>query len=239
MTEGNILPILLSFALPVLFGNIVQQIYSLVDSVIVGQNLGANALASIGATDSLTYLFFCCTNGIATGFSICIAQAWGRKDEKDLKIYTGLIIKYYLIISVGLALLLSVTTPTILTLMNTPKELKADSSIYLIILFLGMPCSMGLNAVLAVLRTIGDSKISFYMLLVSSFTNIVLDIISNSAATSFPFSSIGNLMHPKPKFFFTSSKYIASPFIFIMCSRNDSFEKIPKVHLYFHNKFFT
>lgn len=177
MTEGNILPILLAFAIPVLFGNIVQQIYSLVDSVIVGQNLGANALASIGATDSLTYLFFGCTNGIATGFSICIAQAWGRKDEKDLKIYTALITKYCLIISFALAVILSITTPTILTFMNTPRELKANSSIYLIILFLGMPCSMGLNAVLAVLRAIGDSKISFYMLLISSFTNIGLDIL--------------------------------------------------------------
>lgn len=104
MTDGNILPILLAFAIPVLFGNIVKQIYSFVDSVIVGQNLGADALASIGTTDSLTYLFFGCTNGIATGFSICVAQAWGRKDEKDLKIYTGLITKYCLIISSALAM---------------------------------------------------------------------------------------------------------------------------------------
>lgn len=122
-------------------------------------------------------MFFGCTNGIAAGFAICIAQAWGRKDQKDLKTYSGLIVRYSLLLSVNLAVFLVLFTPMILTWMGTPSEVIGYSSVYLRILFAGLPCSLGLNAVLSVLRAMGNSKISFILLFLSSFINIGLDYL--------------------------------------------------------------
>lgn len=177
MTQGSILSLLTAFAIPVLFGNIIQQLYSFTDSILVGRFLGTDALASIGATDSLTYLFIGGTNAVATGFSICTAQAWGRHDMPELRGYTAWIVKYTLILSLACGLLLILLTPGLLTMMQTPDSLKQNSRIYLTILFAGLPCSMGLNSLLSLLRSLGDGKIGFYLLLVSSVSNIGLDCL--------------------------------------------------------------
>ena len=98
MTTGKILPKFISFMFPVFFGNVVQQIYGLVDSMIVGRSMGSHALASIGATDSLTYLIIGCANGVAAGFAICTAQAKGSGDRNALRRYTVLITRFCLMI---------------------------------------------------------------------------------------------------------------------------------------------
>lgn len=176
MTTGSILPKFISFMLPIFFGNVVQQIYGLVDSVIVGRSMGSRALASIGATDSLTYLIIGCANGVAAGFAICTAQAKGSGDQNALKRYTVLITRFCLMISCVLGLFMVCVTPHLLRWMHTPEEIRPMSVLYLVIIFTGLPVTMCLNGLLAVLRSVGDSRIGFYLMILSAGINIGLDL---------------------------------------------------------------
>ena len=176
MTTGKILPKFISFMFPVFFGNVVQQIYGLVDSMIVGRSMGSHALASIGATDSLTYLIIGCANGVAAGFAICTAQAKGSGDRNALRRYTVLITRFCLMISCVLGIFMMCITPQLLKWMHTPEGIRSMSVLYLVIIFAGLPVTMCLNGLLAVLRSVGDSRIGFYLLILSAGTNTGLDL---------------------------------------------------------------
>jgi len=177
MTEGPILSKLIYFMIPVFFGNIVQQIYGLTNSIIVGQCLGNTGLAAIGATDSLTYMVLGCSNGIAGGFAICTAQAFGSGNKEKLRKFTAQIVKYSLIISVSLSIFMVIFNAGILKLMGTPSDIRGYSTDYLTILYIGIPVSMGFNGLLSVLRSIGDSKIGLFLLAISSVINLLLDLL--------------------------------------------------------------
>ena len=176
MTEGNPLSLLIMFSVPMLIGNLFQQVYNLVDSVIVGQFVGADALAAIGATGSVTFLFFALCNGIGSGGGIVTSQFFGKGDESQVKsciVNTGFIMLGFPFVVGAMAFLLS---KPILELMETPKEIMADSVSYMRIMCVGLVFVSLYNFSASILRALGDSKTPLYFLIFSCILNTILDI---------------------------------------------------------------
>ena len=177
MTEGKPGKILLTFALPMILGNVFQQLYNIVDSVVVGNFVGADALAAVGAAYPVTFLFIAIAVGGSTGCSVVISQLFGAGHLGDMKtaIYTALI-------SIGglaLALMgvgLAVCGP-LLRLLNTPANIMADARAYLNIYFLGAVFLFSYNTLTAVFNALGDSKTPLYLLMLASVLNIGLDLL--------------------------------------------------------------
>ena len=177
LTKGNITKGLLLFALPMIAGNLLQQFYNIADTLIVGQALGKNALAAVGATGAFVNLLVGLFVGLCSGAGVVIAQSWGAHDPEavDRQVHTALVL------SVGLGALLTVlgfasATP-MMRLMGTPEEILADSALYLRIYSLGMIPQMLYNMGTNILRAIGDSKRPLYFLIAASLVNIVLDVV--------------------------------------------------------------
>lgn len=178
ITHGVIWKQLLLFFFPILIGTFFQQLYNTVDSVIVGQFVGKEALASVGGSSAqivaLVVGFF---TGLSSGAAITIAQFFGAQDEKSAN--EGLHNAYALSITAGLILTVLgiVLTPSMLRLMNTPEDILSDSIIYLRIYFAGIIFVLIYNMGSAILRATGDSKRPLYYLIVCCGINIVLDIL--------------------------------------------------------------
>ncbi len=177
MTEGNPLLLIVQFSIPMLVGNLFQQFYNLVDSVIVGQFVGADALAAIGATGSVTFLFFALCNGIGSGGGIITSQFFGKGNADEIKsciVNTGYIMVIFPII-VGVAAYY-LTAPS-LFLMETPKEIMADSVAYMKIMCIGLLFVSLYNYASSMLRALGDSKTPLYFLVFSCLLNTGLDLL--------------------------------------------------------------
>ncbi len=177
MTEGKELSLLMRFSAPMLVGNIFQQFYNMVDSIIVGNYVGANALAAVGATGSLNFLFFSLCNGMAMGIGILISQYFGAKDEVYLR--KSIFNTIYLIAITGIlmSLLGIILARPILILLHTPQEILADAVVYMQIVCGGILTVAAYNAVSAILRALGDSKTPLIFLVAASFINILLDLL--------------------------------------------------------------
>lgn len=182
MTKGNITKALLMFALPILVGDLFQQLYCVVDSIIVGRLLGVNALAAVGATGSLTFMVIGFVQGIATGFSVITSQEFGAfsaklttEDSIRKSIWTSTILGAVITVVITAASLLA--SRSMLGLMNTPDDIIEDSNLYLSIIFGGIFATMYFNIMAARLRALGDSRTPLVFLIVSSILNIVLDIL--------------------------------------------------------------
>ncbi len=176
MTEGNPLKIILLFSIPVLLGNLFQQFYNMVDTIIVGQYLGEEALAAVGSTGCLMFLVLGFANGIAQGFGVMISHSYGAKDYKLLKHYVAL----SLILTVAISAILTAITVSgsrqLLLWMNTPENIFELANNYIQVIFAGIILTMGYNVAAGILRGIGDSKTPLYFLILSSFLNIFLDV---------------------------------------------------------------
>ncbi|MDF2513288.1 MAG: family efflux transporter [Herbinix sp.] len=177
LTTGKPMKILLKFSLPILIGNIVQQFYYLMDSIIVGRFLGVDALAAIGSTGSVTFLFMGWIMGMTGGFSILIAQRFGANDTKGLKHFVAM--SYYLciIMAVFLTLVLLLANQWILTVMNTPAEIFHDTYRFMRVVYTGITATIAYNMFNSILWALGDSKTPLYFLLISSILNILLDLL--------------------------------------------------------------
>ena len=177
MTIGKPLGLLVSFMLPLLIGNIFQQFYNMVDSIIVGQYVGADALAAVGATGSLNYLIFSLCGGMANGTGVVISQHFGagRNDlVKNTIINAAGIMLFCAVLMGGIGIIFS---RKILIFLNTPDNILDDSTLYMVIICCGIIGVSLYNAVSAILRAVGDSKTPLYFLIVSSVVNIVLDLL--------------------------------------------------------------
>ena len=175
MTTGNPLKLIVKFAIPMLVGNIFQQLYNLADSIIVGRIIGKDALAAVGATGSVTFLFFALCNGIGNGGGIVTSQFFGQGDDKSVKkciTNTGFIMLIVPIIIGGLGLLLS---HPLLVLLKTPEDIMADSLIYLRIMCVGTIFVSLYNFISSILRALGDSRTPLYFLIFSCVLNVGLD----------------------------------------------------------------
>lgn len=176
MTSGAPLPLILNFTLPLLLGNLLQQTYSLVDAAIVGKFLGINALASVGASSSVIFLILGFCNGCCGGFGIPIAQKFGAHDYSTMRKYVWASLKLTTVMSILIAIVTSLLCAFILRTMRTPENIFYDAYLYLLITFIGVPCTFFYNLFSCIIRALGDSKTPFWFLLFSTILNILLDL---------------------------------------------------------------
>lgn len=177
MTEGNTAKLLLKFTIPMLIGNLFQQFYNMVDSIVVGQFVGSNALASVGATGSLNFLFFSMSFGISAGVGVVVAQYFGA-DRMDM-VEKGIINGMYLlaVVSAVMGILGVVLARVVLVALDTPAVILDDAVIYMQVSCAGILAVAAYNGVAAVLRALGDSKTPLIFMVVSCFINIALDLL--------------------------------------------------------------
>lgn len=176
MTSGKPLGLILRFCGPMVFGYILQQLYSMVDTVIVGRYLGLDALAGVGTTGAISFLVVGFATGICTGLSIPVAQAFGAGDYSSMRKY---IANAYLLsgtIAVILTVLTMFTTGIILHWMKTPSDIYPYAYDYIIVIFGGIAASILYNLLAAILRAVGDSKSPLLFLAIASILNIILDL---------------------------------------------------------------
>nr|MCR5153891.1 MATE family efflux transporter [Lachnospiraceae bacterium] len=176
MTVGSPLKLILLFSVPLLIGNVFQQFYSMVDTIIVGQYLGNNALAAVGSTGPINFLVLGFANGITSGFAVQVAQRFGAGDEKNMRKAVASASVLIVIFTVLLTLLSTLLTGWLLTVTNTPKEIYDDAYTYIFTIFAGMATIMFYNILACFLRAVGDSKTPLYFLILSSVLNIGLDL---------------------------------------------------------------
>lgn len=176
LTTGKPFPLILGFIVPLIFGNLFQQAYSMVDTMIVGQFLGTDALAAVGLTGPVTFLVLGLCMGVANGFAIPVAQQFGSKDFSALRKYVGNIIWLVLFISAAITLVTVLLCKQILIWTNTPENILDASYAYLIIIFAGIPILVIYNTLAGILRSLGDSKTPVIFLVIASVLNIVLDL---------------------------------------------------------------
>lgn len=176
MTTGPALPLILNFTLPLLLGNLLQQTYSLVDAAIVGQFLGIDALAGVGASSSVIFLILGFCNGCCCGFGIPVAQRFGARDYADMRRYVANALQLAVGISVAVAIVTSIWCADILRAMRTPDNIFRDAYLYLLVTFIGIPCTFFYNLLSNIIRALGDSRTPFWFLLFSTVLNIALDL---------------------------------------------------------------
>lgn len=177
MTTGSPFKLIILFALPLMVGNIFQQLYVVVDTMVVGQVLGVQALAAVGAADWTNWMMLGIIQGFTQGFSIRISQNFGAGNTKQLKKDVAA----SAVLSVAMAAVLLIGgllgVAPILKLQHTPTEVLPHSLLYLRILFAGIPIVMAYNLLSALLRALGDGKTPLYAILIACAINIVLDIL--------------------------------------------------------------
>ena len=177
MTEGSIEKHLISFAVPLFLGNLFQQLYNTADSLIVGNFLGSEALASVSSSSNLIFLMIGFFNGIAVGAGVVIARAFGAGDKKALHTAIHTILAFGLVAGVVLTLLGVLLAPQILVWMGTPESILAGSVSYFRIYFLGSIPFVLYNICVGILQSVGDSRHPLYYLMISSVVNILLDLL--------------------------------------------------------------
>lgn len=177
MTSGTPGKLIFLFAIPLMLGNIFQQLYTMVDTMIVGQIVGVNALAALGASDWLVWLVFGIVTGMTQGFSILISQIYGAEQWEDLKKTVAMTYMWTAVIAVLVVIVSQVTVRSILVFMNTPEEILPITLQYIRIIFWGIPVIAAYNALAAVLRALGNSKAPLFAMIVAALTNIVLDLL--------------------------------------------------------------
>jgi len=177
MTEGSPIRLILSVALPLMLGNVFQQLYTVVDAQVVGSVLGVQALAALGSSDWLNWMFLGLISGFAHGFTIPMAQAFGANDHAALRKYIGnAVVLSAATVLVATAVALGTLDP-ILDLMGNPMEIRPMTKLYLSIFFAGYPITMAYNLLAGVLRSLGDGKSPLYAMIVASLVNIALDYL--------------------------------------------------------------
>lgn len=178
MTQGHPGKLLMVFALPLMAGNVFQQLYTVVDTAIVGRGVSMDALAALGTVDWLNWMFLGIAQGFSQGFSVRMSQKYGQGDREGLKRTLG--------VSAVLALLVAIVTLAVaqlglelfLNILNVPDDLRPQAALYSRIILLGIPAMVFYNYTASVLRAIGDSKTPLIAMLAAALSNIILDCIA-------------------------------------------------------------
>ena len=177
MTTGSPMKLLFQFALPLMMGNVFQQLYTAVDTAVVGKGLGVDALAALGAADWLNWMILGMVQGLTQGFAILMAQSFGANQFEHLRKVVGNTIVLSAISAVILVALGEAAVAPILRLMKTPEEIMPGALVYLRIMYGGIPIVMAYNLLACILRSLGDSKTPLNAMIVASFINIGLDLL--------------------------------------------------------------
>ncbi len=175
LTRGDPMRLILGFALPTLFGMLFQQLYNLVDTMIVGRLLGSGALAAVGSTGSINFFVIGFCMGACNGFAIPVAQRMGAGEPAKMRRYVAnaayLAAAFALVLTIATGLLCG----TILTVMRTPEDIFRDAYAYIFVIFMGIPATFLYNLLAGIIRSLGDSRTPVYFLALSSCLNILLD----------------------------------------------------------------
>ena len=177
MTTGKPLPLIISFALPLMVGNIFQQLYTVVDTMVVGKALGVDALAALGATDWLYWMLLGMIQGVTQGFGILMAREFGAKQFESLRSVVGSSVTLSALSAVLFLIIGQAVAEPILRLLNTPAAIMDAAVLYLRIMFLGLPIVMAYNLLATILRSLGDGQTPLQAMIIAALTNIVLDLL--------------------------------------------------------------
>lgn len=177
LTVGSPIKLILNFIIPMMFGLLLQQMYSLVDMMIVGKMLNENSIAAVGASSSLNDLVLGFCTGTCSGFSIPIAQKFGAGDMKGLRRYLANILWLGIICAGILTTVSVVLCGSAMRFINTPEEIYDEAYKYVVIIFLGIPFLFLYNTLSGIIRAVGDSKTPIIFLALASILNIILDIV--------------------------------------------------------------
>ena len=177
MTQGSPLRLIITFALPLMAGNVFQQLYTVVDTAVVGQVVGVGALASLGAADWLNWMVLGIIQGLTQGFSILMAQNFGAEDHRGLSRSIGTSVTLCVISAAVLLWGSQLAAEPVLRLLNTPADIMDGALLYLRIVFGGIPVIMAYNLLASILRALGDSKTPLYAMIVAALINVVLDLL--------------------------------------------------------------
>ena len=177
MTKGNPMKHIVRFTIPLFLGNVFQQLYNMADSAIVGQKLGVNALTSVGASASVTFLIIGFCMGLTAGFGIPVSQRFGARDISTMRKYVYNSLYLSAVAAVILTVVTCSNTRRILGLLKTPDVYMEDAVKYLFIIFAGLSCTVLYNIAASIARALGDSKTPFIFLVVSAALNVGLDFL--------------------------------------------------------------
>ena len=178
MTVGSPLKHIIKFFFPLLLGMLFQQFYNLVDTAIVGQFLGKENLAAVGATGSVNFLILGFCMGVCNGFAIPVAQKFGAKDESGLQRFVANSIWLAILFAIIMTVVVSIFCRQILVWMDTPSNILEASYSYILVIFLGIPITYLYNLLSGFMRALGDSKTPLVFLVISSVLNIGLDLVA-------------------------------------------------------------
>ena len=178
MTQGHPLKLLIQFALPLMFGNMFQQLYTVVDTAIVGQGVGMAALAALGGVDWLNWMMVGIAQGFTQGFGVRISQKYGEEDIPGLRRFMGQSAVLSAVLALVCVLLGQLALPIFLHFLRVPAELSGMAKTYTRILFAGLPAVFFFNYCSAMLRAVGDSKTPLVAMAIAALLNIGLDVVA-------------------------------------------------------------
>lgn len=177
MTEGRPASLIFTFALPLMAGNVFQQLYTVIDTMVVGKALGVNALAALGAADWLNWMMLGIIQGFTQGFAILMAQKFGAGKHQELRRVIGNSAVLSLLSALVLLGIGQLLARPVLVLLQTPQEILGNALLYLRIMFWGIPIVMSYNLLACVLRSLGDGQTPLHAMIVAALTNIALDLL--------------------------------------------------------------
>ena len=177
MTEGSVWRHIVRFALPVFWGNLFQQLYNVVDSLVVGNFLGSDALAAVGSSSHLIFLLVGLFSGIFTGASVVISRYYGARDDAGVRMAVHTTVAFGLVAGVITTIAGVLLTPRLLIWMGTPESVLPNSILYFRIYFGGVIFVILYNTAAGIFQAVGDSRHPLYYLIVSSVVNVVLDLL--------------------------------------------------------------
>lgn len=178
MTVGHPGKLLFFFALPLMFGNVFQQLYTVVDTAIVGQGVGMDALAALGSVDWLNWMFLGIAQGFTQGFSVRMSQKYGEGDIQGLKRTVGVSARLSILIAIAALVVAQLGLPLFLKLLQVPPDLEDMALLYSQIILAGIPAMIFYNFCASALRAVGDSKTPLTAMIVAAAANIILDCIA-------------------------------------------------------------
>ena len=178
MTQGKPMRLLTVFALPLMFGNLFQQLYTVVDIAVIGRGIGMDALAALGCVDWLNWMMIGIAQGFTQGFSVRIAQKYGEGDQKAMRRFIGQSAILSVVLSLLYLILGQLLLGFVLLLLRVPANLSPMAEVYTRTLLIGAPAVMFFNYCSSVLRAVGDSKTPLKAMIIASILNIALDLIA-------------------------------------------------------------
>ena len=177
MTVGSPLRQITKFALPLILGYILQQMYLVIDAAIVGRWIGVGALAAVGASSSIMFLVMGFCNGACAGFAIPVAQSFGAKDYSKMRLYVANAVRISAVMATVVTLLSLMFCRRILQMVNTPTDIFHDAYIFLMLQFAAIPLTFGFNLFSGQIRALSNSRQPFYFLITSAVVNVLLDVV--------------------------------------------------------------